>query len=88
MDLQAQREKRDPVTRCAERLLASHGGCITGTLETPAIEADYADLPAELDPSLRSALEKRGIARLYSHQRDAWDTVRAGEDVVVVTPTA
>src|SRR5690606_3643865 len=44
--------------------------------------------PAELSTELREALERRGVQRLYSHQREAWDRVQAGEHVVVVTPTA
>lgn len=33
-------------------------------------------------------LRERGIASLYSHQALTADTVRAGRDVVVATPTA
>ena len=39
-------------------------------------------------PRLRAALEKRGIARLYSHQAEAFDQIQAGKHVVIVTPTA
>lgn len=54
----------------------------------PAAEARWAELPGRLDDGLRAALRSRGVERLYSHQRAAWDAVEAGEDVVVVTPTA
>src|SRR5687767_5567259 len=54
----------------------------------PAVEASYADLPEGLDPRLPAALASRGVKRLYTHQREAFDHVRAGRDVVVVTPTA
>ena len=54
----------------------------------PAAEGTYADIPALVDPKLRAALEKRGIARLYSHQADAFDQIQAGKHVVIVTPTA
>lgn len=54
----------------------------------PAAEGLYADIPLLVDPKLRAALEKRGIARLYSHQADAFDQVQAGKNVVIVTPTA
>ena len=54
----------------------------------PAREGDYVDLPAELAPALREALVKRGLARLYTHQADAFDFCAAGKNVVVVTPTA
>jgi DEAD/DEAH box helicase domain-containing protein len=37
---------------------------------------------------LRIGLAARGITRLYSHQREAWDAVQRGKHIVVVTPTA
>ena len=54
----------------------------------PATAARFADLPEGLDPRLLPALEARGITRLYTHQRAAFDHVRAGRNTVVVTPTA
>jgi DEAD/DEAH box helicase domain-containing protein len=54
----------------------------------PAREARYAPFPEWLDPRIRAGLASRGIDQLYTHQADAIDAVRAGEDVVVVTPTA
>jgi len=54
----------------------------------PATEARFADLPDGLDPRLPPALAGRGITQLYTHQREAFDHIRAGRDTVVVTPTA
>ena len=54
----------------------------------PARSASWAELPPDLDSRLASALAARGVSRLYSHQREAYDAVRAGGNVVVVTPTA
>ena len=54
----------------------------------PAKEAVYADPPAALSPILTDTLRKRGVHRLYSHQRDAVELALAGKDVCVVTPTA
>src|SRR5205807_3378936 len=54
----------------------------------PAREPDFAPLPADLRPELAGALSARGIERLYSHQAEAYEHVRAGRHVVVVTPTA
>ena len=54
----------------------------------PALDAVYGEWPAWLDPRLRAGLAKRGIERPYVHQADAIEAVHAGEDVVVVTPTA
>src|SRR3954470_6869721 len=54
----------------------------------PASEGIYSDLPAGLDSRLVTALEKRGIERLYTHQADAFEQIQAGKHVVIVTPTA
>ncbi len=51
-------------------------------------EGAYADFPESIDPRLIEAFRMRGIERLYSHQRSAVDTVLAGKDLVIVTPTA
>ena len=44
--------------------------------------------PPELHPELLAALSKEGVERLYSHQREAYERVRSGENVVVATATA
>jgi DEAD/DEAH box helicase domain-containing protein len=54
----------------------------------PATEGLFAEIPAGVDPRLRAALEKRGIARLYTHQADTFEQAAAGRHTVVVTPTA
>ena len=54
----------------------------------PAREAEWRDHPEWLDPRIRAGLVSRGIERLYTHQAEAIEAVRAGRDVVVVTPTA
>ena len=54
----------------------------------PARDAEYAAIPDWLDPRIRDGLAARGVDRLYSHQAAAMDAIRAGRDVVVVTPTA
>ncbi len=55
---------------------------------SPAEAAKFADLPDDLDPQLPEALARRNIRRLYTHQRAAYDSVRAGKNTVIVTPTA
>src|SRR4051794_2451354 len=47
-----------------------------------------APFPEWLDPRIVRGLEGRGITSLYSHQAEAVEAVHAGEDIVVVTPTA
>jgi DEAD/DEAH box helicase domain-containing protein len=54
----------------------------------PARDAEFGDWPAWLDPRIRGGLAKRGIERPYVHQAEAIEAVHAGEDLVVVTPTA
>src|SRR5215472_16093448 len=54
----------------------------------PARTAEFAPLPSDLRPELADALAKRGIDRLYTHQAAAYDHVRAGRHLVVVSPTA
>ncbi|WP_459863952.1 DEAD/DEAH box helicase [Endothiovibrio diazotrophicus] len=78
----------DPVRRLKARLQAKYKGRITGELVAPAREGRYAALPDALDGRLKGALAARGVARLYSHQREAWEAVRGGRHIVVVTPTA
>ncbi|HQV32104.1 MAG TPA: DEAD/DEAH box helicase [Calditrichia bacterium] len=53
--------------------------------ERPAVSAPF---PEKLDRRLTSALEKRGIRALYAHQAEAFNRVQAGENIVLVTPTA
>ncbi|MGD8710382.1 MAG: DEAD/DEAH box helicase, partial [Ectothiorhodospiraceae bacterium] len=78
----------DPVRRLTRRIKQKYRGRITGELVVPAREGRYAELPEELDERLCRGLTSRGVQRLYSHQRDAWERVRSGRNVVVVTPTA
>ncbi len=54
----------------------------------PASEATFAPLPGDLNPELVAALARRGVERLYSHQAEAYEAVRRGRNLVVVTPTA
>ncbi|HXB54461.1 MAG TPA: DEAD/DEAH box helicase [Vicinamibacteria bacterium] len=54
----------------------------------PARAARLADFPLDLHPRLRTVLQSRGYRSLYTHQREAYDTVLAGRHAVVVTPTA
>ncbi|MDR1318621.1 MAG: DEAD/DEAH box helicase [Treponema sp.] len=54
----------------------------------PAAEGAYVPFPEDLDPRIAASLRRRGIDRLYTHQAAVWEQVRAGKNVVVVTPTA
>ena len=54
----------------------------------PDREPTYRELRQPLSAILERALEQAGIGSLYSHQAEAIDTVRAGENVIVSTPSA
>ncbi len=54
----------------------------------PAEPGVFAPFPEDLDGRLANALVSRGIEKLYTHQAEVWKEVRAGKNVVVVTPTA
>jgi len=62
--------------------------CLRAVQTLPERQATWAELPPGLDPRLVGALAARGVDRLYSHQREAWELAASGSDFVVVTPTA
>jgi DEAD/DEAH box helicase domain-containing protein len=53
----------------------------------PPREATLVEFP-DFQPELSEALRKMGASRLYSHQLEAYERVRTGENVVVATATA
>ena len=69
-------------------LLRRYERRITGEKLIPARAGSYRDIPPDLHHRLRQALASRGITQLYGHQLQAWQSVRAGRHLVVVTPTA
>jgi DEAD/DEAH box helicase domain-containing protein len=56
--------------------------------KVPAREGQYAPMPEGIHPGLKSALASKGITKLYTHQREAYDLIQEGRNVCVVTPTA
>ncbi len=72
----------------AARLSARYPDRITGSIRVPGEPGRHVPLPEDAPRALIDALNARGIHRLYSHQREAWDACRAGQHVVVATPTA
>jgi DEAD/DEAH box helicase domain-containing protein len=51
-------------------------------------EAQTEEMPEELSGILKNALERRGISRLYTHQKSSYDQIMQGQSIVAVTPTA
>src|SRR5437868_5078977 len=54
----------------------------------PSIAAQFSPWPENLHPTLLKALHTQGLSQAYSHQAESIRTALAGDDVVVVTPTA
>jgi DEAD/DEAH box helicase domain-containing protein len=66
----------------------SNGEVLTAVRHYPAREAQWAEFPEWIRPELRAAYTAKGIRKLYTHQAAAAETVHAGKNVVIVTPTA
>ncbi len=54
----------------------------------PARLPVYSEVPGSIPANIVEALRARGIARPYTHQAEAWSSLAAGKNIVVVTPTA
>ncbi|MEZ0396281.1 MAG: DEAD/DEAH box helicase [Anaerolineales bacterium] len=54
----------------------------------PPRPADLRPVPADLPAALTEMLRRRGLERLYSHQVEAWEAARRGENLVLSTGTA
>ncbi|HLZ92718.1 MAG TPA: DEAD/DEAH box helicase [Candidatus Acidoferrum sp.] len=65
-----------------------HGEILTAIRHFPAREAQWGEFPSWTHADLRAAYAGKGISQLYSHQAAAAEAVRAGKNVVIVTPTA
>ncbi len=61
---------------------------VTAWERLPARPAREADFPSGLDSALAVMLRRVGIERLYTHQAQAVVAALAGQNAVVVTPTA
>ncbi len=55
---------------------------------TPERNAQWTDFPEALDPRLSALLDYQGIRKLYSHQRQAFDSIHQGNHTVIVTGVA
>lgn len=50
--------------------------------------AQTVPLPDDLHPVLQHSLQTRGIERLYTHQKSAYESIMNSKSIVAVTPTA
>ncbi|XP_038983505.1 uncharacterized ATP-dependent helicase YprA-like isoform X1 [Phoenix dactylifera] len=63
-------------------------GQIVHVQEIDAKEAVYVELPNDLSETLKCALNRVGISRLYSHQAEAMQASLSGKNIVVATSTS
>lgn len=82
--------KEDRLHRAINTLrdMAAPYGSITTIKYLPPRPGSFDDYPPDVHPRLVEALKKKGFSSLYSHQSQAWQKIREGKNVVVVTPTA
>ncbi|MDR2161826.1 MAG: DEAD/DEAH box helicase [Desulfovibrio sp.] len=66
----------------------SLGPQITAHTILPAAEAVFAEITRPWPRAVEDILEKIAVPALYSHQARGMDALRAGENIVVATPTA
>ncbi|MFN2452408.1 MAG: DEAD/DEAH box helicase [Candidatus Dormibacteria bacterium] len=80
----------DPVAHALDSLRAESwvGERISREVVLPAVAARHAAWPDVLHPALVAAMRRRGVEAPYTHQAEAIIAAQAGENVVVVTPTA
>lgn len=83
-------DKEDRLHRAISTLreMAAPYGSITTIKYLPPRPGSFNDYPSDVHPRLVEALKKKGFSSLYSHQSQAWQKIREGKNVVVVTPTA
>ena len=65
-----------------------NGEVLTAVRHFPAREAQWADFPTWAHADLVAAYAGKGIRQLYTHQAAAAESVHAGKNTVIVTPTA
>ncbi len=61
---------------------------MAATQALDASSGEFEEFPPDLDPRLSAALRRDGLERIYSHQREAFDSIRRQRDTVLVSRTA
>ncbi len=87
-ELQARRHGLEQAIAEFHQAAADPDSPIRAVRHQPARPAQWAPFPESVDSRLREALGKLGITQLYLHQLDAYEALRQGANIVVVTPTA
>jgi len=80
---------REVMEQVLARLAARHGEepVLTSVRHFPPREAQWRAIPEWVQSELAEAYRERGITEFYSHQATIAELIRAGNNVVVVTPT-
>jgi DEAD/DEAH box helicase domain-containing protein len=80
----------DAMRRFLEHLACSKslGRDLVHVATLPAQPAEFRPLADPLPAPLEGALQDLRLARPYTHQAEAIDRIRSGDDVLTVTPTA
>lgn len=73
---------------CALKASPRFGPQVVHHEQMAGCEARFAELAQPLPAELNKALHKAGYPQFFSHQAEAIDRIRAGQDVIVATPTA
>ncbi len=66
----------------------SFHSCVRGRLVLPEIEGDFTDFPASMHPLLKKALTDLGVEKLYSHQKESFESVKSGNNTILLSRTA
>ena len=78
---------RELLAAIGQEMQAPRDGQLVHLQELPARQAQYTVPSPPLPELLQRALGMLGISRLYSHQVEALERARRGENIVVVTAT-
>jgi len=64
------------------------GGNFAAWETIPARSASFVPFPVDLHEEIQNTLQSLGINALYTHQKEAWDYIQAGQNVAMATDTA
>src|SRR5579862_1891699 len=79
----SKRQDLQSVVRQFELLMQQGDSPIRAIRRQAASSGDFRDVPDSVHPSLKAALQSRGIAKLYSHQAEAVALSAAGRNLPV-----
>lgn len=90
-DLSPNGQGLSPLTKMAlfwSKIPRWNGGGLLHLIGSEAKTAEYSQLETPLPEQLTEYLKSRRIEQLYSHQVDAIDSIRSGQDTVIASSTS